>query len=464
MDYTVYIKKRGVVVTADNAAEKLERMTTQPVRKLIIQLAIPTTAIMLVSSLYNMADTYFVSSLGTSATAAVGVALPLMAIIQALGFFFGNGSGNYISRALGSGQADMAEKMATTGVCSAFISGAVITVFGIIFMEPLSILLGATPTIMPHARGYLLYILIGAPFMIASISLNNLLRFQGSAFFGMLGMVGGAVLNVGLDPLFIFVFKMGTAGASLATMLSQTVGFFILLWGTTRAGNVRIRLRSFSPRPSTYLEIMRGGLPSLLRQGLMSVSAVLLNNIAGGYSDAVIAAISIVNRIVLIANSAIIGLGQGFQPVCGFNYGAKRYDRVKSGFWFCFLSSFAFLLAATGICFAFAPQIIGFFRSDDEDVMEVIRIGAYTLRAQSVAFPLMSWVVFHNMMLQTIGKAIPASFLAFARQGLFLIPLLYIMNAALGVRGIQVASPIADVLTFIVALPIGVTALKNLRE
>ncbi|MDR2665417.1 MAG: MATE family efflux transporter [Oscillospiraceae bacterium] len=447
----------------DGAAAKLEKMTTQPVRTLILQLAVPTTAIMLVSALYNMADTYFVSSLGTSATGAVGIALPLMAIIQALGFFFGNGSGNYISRALGSGQSDMAEKMAATGVISAFISGAAIAVLGIVFMGPLSRLLGATPTIMPHARRYLLYILIGAPFMISSISLNNLLRFQGSAFFGMLGMVGGAALNVALDPLLIFALKMGTAGASLATMISQTAGFFILLWGTTRAGNVRIRFRSFAPQLSTYLEIMRGGLPSLLRQGFVSVSSVLLNHLAGGYSDAVIAAISIVNRIVLIANSAIIGLGQGFQPVCGFNYGAGRYDRVKSGFWFCFLSSFAFLLASAGICFAFAPQIIGFFRSDDKDVAEVLRIGAYTLRAQSAAFPLMSWVVFHNMMLQTIGKAVPASFLAFARQGLFLMPLLYIMNSALGVRGIQLASPIADVLTFIVALPIGIYYLRKLK-
>jgi putative MATE family efflux protein len=436
-------------------------MTTQPVRKLILQLAIPTTAIMLVSSLYNMADTYFVSSLGTSATAAVGVAMPLMAIIQALGFFFGNGSGNYLSRALGSGEGDMAERMASTGVCTAIISGAVISLLGNVFLEPLAGLLGSTKTILPHALGYLRFILLGAPFMISSISLNNLLRFQGSAFFGMLGMVGGAVLNVGLDPLFIFVFRMGAAGASLATMLSQIAGFLILLWGTTRAGNVRIRLRSFKPSLGLYLEMARGGLPSLLRQGLMSVSTVLLNNLAAGYSDAVIAAISVVNRIVLIANSAIIGLGQGFQPVCGFNYGARRNDRVKSGFWFCFVSSSAFLLLSATVCFIFAPEIIKIFRRDDA---EVVAIGAYSLRAQCIGFPLMGWVVFHNMMLQTIGKALPASFLAFARQGLFLIPLLYILEPIIGVRGIQLCSPIADICTFIVALPIGIHALRMLSR
>ncbi|MDR1589085.1 MAG: MATE family efflux transporter [Oscillospiraceae bacterium] len=442
------------------ASTRLEKMTSEPVRKLILRLAAPTTAIMLVSSMYNMADTYFVSSLGTSATAAVGVALPLMAIIQALGFFFGNGSGNYISRALGAGEGEMAEKMAATGVCSAFISGVVITIFGTLFLTPLAKLLGSTATIMPYARGYLLFILIGAPFMIASISLNNLLRFQGSAFFGMLGMVSGAVLNIALDPLLIFVFRMGTAGASLATMISQTASFAVLYWGTTRAGNVRVRLRNFTPRPGTYAEILRGGLPSLLRQGMMSVSSVLLNNLAGGYGDAVIAAVSIVNRIVLIANSAIIGLGQGFQPVCGFNYGARLYDRVRKGFWFCFFSSTAFLLAVSAVCFAVAPQIIALFRRDD---LEVVTLGAYSLRAQCIGFPLMGWVVFQNMMLQTIGEAVPASFLAFARQGLFLVPLLFILEALLGVRGIQLCTPIADIGTFLISLPIGIHALRKLR-
>jgi putative MATE family efflux protein len=442
------------------ASAKLARMTSEPVRKLIVRLSLPTTAIMLISSMYNMADTYFVSSLGTSATAGVGVAMPLMAVIQALGFFFGNGSGNYISRALGAGESDMAEKMADTGVCSALISGAVITLFGTLFLTPLAKLLGSTDTIMPHARGYLLFILIGAPFMISSISLNNLLRFQGSAFFGMLGMVSGAVLNVALDPLLIFAFNMKVAGASLATMISQMASFAVLYWGTTRAGNVRIRIRNFSPKPGTYAEIVRGGLPSLLRQGLASVSAVLLNNLAAGYSDAVIAAISVVNRIVLIANSAIIGLGQGFQPVCGFNYGARRYDRVKRGFWFCFFASTAFLLVTAGFCFKFAPEIISLFRRDDA---EVVAVGAYSLRAQCVGFPLMGWVIFHNMMLQTIGAAAPASFLAFARHGLFLVPLLYILEAAIGVRGIQLCTPIADALTFVVSLPIGIYSLRKLR-
>jgi putative MATE family efflux protein len=439
--------------------DKFERMTTQPVEKLVCQMAVPTITIMVVSALYNMADTYFVGSLGTSATAAVGVTFSFMAIIQAVGFFFGHGAGNYISRSLGAQNTKNAEKMATTGLFTAFITGAVITAIGIVFLSPLARLLGATDTILPYARDYLLFILMGTPFMISSLTINNLLRFQGSAFLGMIGMISGAALNMVLDPFFIFGLHLGVMGASLATMISQAVSCGVLfIIGCTGKQNIRIAFRNFSPRIASYREILRGGAPSLFRQALLSISTILLNHAAGRYGDAVIAAISIVNRVFLIISSVLIGLGQGFQPVCGFNYGARLYERVKKAFWFCFLLSTVGLTIAGIVCFIFAPDIITLFRRDDP---EVIRIGAFSLRAQCFTFPLAGWIILNNMMLQTMGKTISASILALSRQGLFLIPLLFTIVPFLGVRGIQLCIPIADVCTFFLAIPLGISVLHK---
>jgi putative MATE family efflux protein len=414
---------------------------------------------MMTSALYNMADTYFVGALGTSATAAVGVSFSLMAVIQAVGFFFGHGAGNYISRALGSRNTADAEIMASTGFITAFIIGLFISAAGSLFLSPLARLLGATETILPFARDYLRFILLGCPFMVSSLMLNNLLRFQGSAFIGMIGMISGALLNIALDPLFIFVLGLGITGAALATMLSQILSCLLLLVLNERSGEtISIRPRNFRPSPARYAGIARGGLPSLLRQGLMSLSAIVLNHAAGAYGDAVIAAISIVTRVVMMMNAMVLGLGQGFQPVCGFNYGARCYDRVKQAFWFCVRLTVALLCLLALASFIFAPSIIALFRRDDP---EVIRVGALALRFQSCVIPLGAWIVLCNMMLQTMGKALPASLLAFSRQGLFLIPLLMILAPSLGVLGIQLCSPIADLLTFILALPLGIRTLTR---
>jgi putative MATE family efflux protein len=446
-------------VTENPADEKYRLMTTTPVDKLVIKQAIPSIIIMMVSAMYNMADTYFVSSLGTSAIAGVGVSFSLMAVIQAVGFFFGHGSGNFISRALGERNTAGAEKMAATGFFSAFILGLALAVFGTIFLSPLARLLGSTATVLPYSRDYLRFILLGAPFMVSSFMLNNLLRYQGSTFFGMIGMVAGAVINIGLDPLFIFVFGLGVKGAALATMISQMTSCVLLFTvGNTGKGNIRITPRNFSPSPDKYREILRGGSPSLLRQWVAGLAVVLLNRAAGAYGDAVIAAISIVNRVFLMAGSAIIGFGQGFQPVCGFNYGAKCYDRVKKAFWFCLWLSTALLVILAVLCFIAAPDIISFFRKDDP---EVISVGSLALRAQCFSFPFLGWILLVSFMLQTMGKGIPASVLAFSRQGLFLIPLIFVLVPALGILGIQVCTPIADFCTFLLALPLGIRTLRK---
>jgi putative MATE family efflux protein len=434
-------------------------MTTAPVEKLVSSLAVPAVVIMMVSALYNMADTYFVGALGTSATAAVGVSFSLMAVIQAAGFFFGHGAGNKISRALGARDSSGAGTMAATGFFSALITGALIAMGGSIFMGPLARLLGATDTILPYALDYLRFILLGCPFMIGSLMLNNLLRFQGSAFTGMIGMISGAVLNIGLDPLFIFGLGMGISGAALATMISQTLScLFLFILCQRGRDTISIRLGNFKPSLRRYADIARGGTPSLLRQGLMSLSAVFLNRAAGLHGDAVIAAISIVTRVVMMINAVVLGLGQGFQPVCGFNYGARRYDRVKRAFWFCVRLTVVLLCFLALGSFIFAPSIIALFRRDDP---EVIRVGTLALRFQSCVIPLGGWIVLCNMMLQTMGRAVPASLLAFSRQGLFLIPLLLILAPALGVLGIQLVSPVADLLTFLLSLFLGIRTLRK---
>ncbi|MEA5013497.1 MAG: MATE family efflux transporter [Candidatus Limiplasma sp.] len=444
------------------AEEKYRKMMETSIPRLVFNLSIPTITAMLVSSLYNMADTYFVGLLGSaSATAGVGVVFPLMALLQAVGFMFGHGSGNHMSRSLGAKDAEDAERMAATGFFSALIAGVVIGALGSLFLEPLAYLLGSTPTIAPHAMNYMLYILLGAPWLVSSLVLNNQLRFQGSAFYSMIGITAGAVLNVLLDPLFIFVLDMGVGGAALATMLSQFVSFVLLLLGTRRGGNICIRFRCFAPTRRNYREILRGGIPSLFRQGLGSIAIMLLNAAAGGFGDAAVAAMSIVTRVMQFMASAVIGFGQGFQPICGFNYGAGRYDRVREAFWFCTKLSAGFLLVVSVLAIVFAPQVIWVFLMDDP---EVTRIGAQALRLQCAVLPLFSFVIMSNMMLQTMGLAGKASLMAAARQGLFLIPAVLILPRFMGLLGVQLSQPAADVLSFALALPVTLSVLKELKE
>lgn len=438
--------------------EKFKHLTEQPVNQLICQLAIPCIVSMLVTALYNMADTFFVGKLNSnSATGAVGVVFSLMAIIQAVGFFFGHGSGNFISRELGKHHIETSTNMAATGFFSALTTGLFICIAGQIFLTPLAKLLGSTPTILPYAKEYLRIILYGAPWMTASLVLNNQLRFQGSAAYAMVGIASGAVLNIGLDPLLIFVFDMGISGAAWATIISQFFSFCLLLVGCEKSGNLHIRISRVQWKWYYYKMIFMGGIPSLARQGLASVAVVCLNLSAGPYGDAAIAAMSVVSRVMMFGSSALIGFGQGFQPVCGFNYGAKLYERVKQGFWFCFKSATGFLIAISALGFFFAPQVIALFRDD----AEVIAYGALALRFQCLTFPFQAWVVFSNMMLQTINRTGSAAFLAAARQGIFFIPLVWLLSSSLGMLGVQMTQPISDVLTLACAVPL---QLKVLRE
>lgn len=441
--------------------QKFDRMTKTPIPRLIGELAVPTIISMLVTSFYNMADTFFVGEINTSATAAVGIVFPLMAMIQAFGFFCGHGSGNYISRQLGAHNFEDASKMSATGFVTAFVLGLGILVVGFLFTDPLLHIMGSTETILPYARSYMRIILIGAPYMTASLVLNNQLRFQGSAFYSMIGITTGAVLNIGLDPLFIFVLDMGVAGAALATIISQFVSFCLLIAGTFRGGNLRLNLRDFSPSLKYYQNIVKGGAPSLFRQGLGSFATVCLNLMAGPYGDAAIAAMSIVTRISQFAASVVIGFGQGFQPVCGFNYGAKLFKRVQEGFWFCVKFCTSVLLVAAVCGWIFSPNLIGIFLKTDPLVIEY---GSQALRLQALTFPLVGWITIANMMLQTIGKTVKASLLAMSRQFLFFVPVILTLPGFLGILGVQLSQPIADFCSFLLAVPLSISVLREMSH
>lgn len=441
--------------------QKFIKMTEDPVEKLICKMAVPTIVSMLISAVYNMADTYFVGKLGTSATGAVGVVFSLMTVIQACGFFFGHGSGNSISRALGRQNTADAANMASVGFFASLAVGTVLGAAGIMFLTPLSRLLGSTETILPYTKAYLFYILCGTPFIMGSFVLNNQLRFQGSAVSGMVGMAAGGVLNIALDPLFIFVFKMGVGGAGCATLVSQIIGFVILLIGCRQKGNIWVSLRNFKFSGALFTEIFRSGFPSLCRQGLGSLAMICLNHVAGNYgADAAIAAMSIVSKVVLFAISALIGFGQGFQPVCGFNYGAGKFERVRRAFWFSVKVASVFLTVTAVVGFVLSPFVIAMFRSDDA---EVIRIGTLALRAQCIALPFDAFVIISNMYLQTIGRAKAATAVAMSRQFIFFLPVLVVLTKAFGLLGVQLTQPVADVCAFVFAVPVTVKVLKSMR-
>lgn len=433
-------------------------MLNEPVELLVCKMAVPTIITMLITAFYNMADTYFVGKLDTVSTAAVGLALPLMNIIQAIGFFFGQGSGNYMAHRLGEGDTDSAAKMSDTAVIMSTIFGLIMAVLSFAFIRPLSVVLGAKEELLIESSiGYISVLLIGFPFVMTSFTMNNQLRFQGNAFRGMVGMASGSVLNVILDPIFIFVFGMGVEGAAAATVTSQIISFIVLL---AMSGRLPLRKPNFTLNGEIAAALFRFGTPSLFRQGIASVANASLNNVAGNYGAAAIAAASVVNRIIMLGASAVIGFGQGFQPVCGFNSGAKRYDRVNRVFLFCIKAMTIFMLCFGTVTFIFAGQLVAVFRDDPE----VIAAGIPLLRAQSVTLITHGVIVMTNMLMQNMGRTFIATFLSVARQGFFFIPLVFALSHLFGLFGMQITQAAADMLTLIVTLPFTISAVKLLAR
>ena len=443
---------------------RYRRLTETPVPRLVMSLAVPTIISMSISAIYNIVDSWFVGHISTVATAGVGVAFAYQSLIQATGFFFGHGSGNYMSRALGARDTEGAGKMAATGFISSFLLGLVFMALGLCFMTPLSRLLGATPDVVPYSNAYLKWILIATPFLVSQMTLNNQLRLQGNAMLAMIGIAAGAVLNIFFDWLLIDRLDMGVQGASLATLISQFISWCLLFWATTFEGNVHIYLRNYAPSADRLREIGAGGLPSLMRQSLSSISAICMNWAAASYAlegqeASTIAAFTVVARVMQTAMAVILGVGQGFQPVCGFNWGAKRYSRVRESYLFTIGMCVVILLVTSSLGWIFAPNIIAFFRDEDP---QLLSIGTTVLRWQCVAFPLVGLTTPTNMLLQNIRRTGRATILAMSRHGFAFYPTLFILPAIWGLEGLEATMATADVLTFALALPFAISIIREL--
>lgn len=434
-----------------------DKMTKTPLTKLIVMLGIPTMISMLVTNLYNMVDTYFVGMLGESQQAATGILFTLQAIIQAISFMLGQGSGTMVSKSLAEQNSEEASEYVSSAFFTALEIGSIVTVGGLLFLTPLLRLLGSTETILPYAKEYGICVLATAPIMIASFVLNNNLRYEGKAFYAMIGLVSGSVINILGDYLFVIVFPLGVLGAGLATAMSQVVSFFILLYFFLKKAQSKIKVSSISKNPSVYMTIFKVGFPAVIRQGLSSFSGGLLNNLTRPYGDAAIAAMSVVNRFSAFVMCVGLGISQGYQPVASFNYQAKEYKRVKKGLLVTITIGFCVIttMAISGLIFA--EEIVHLFQ-ESEKVKEV---GVFALRCSCVGVIFLAFSVPINMLYQSIRKAGMSSFLSLLRSGLMFIPTLLITTHFWGLTGIQISQPLADILTGLTSIPFIIMVLKK---
>ncbi len=437
-----------------------KKMTEESVTKLVISLSIPTVLSQMITSIYNMADTYFVTSLGDSAVGAVSVLYALQSIIQAIGFGLAMGASSLVSRKLGQEENEAASKYACCAFYAAFFMGLALTIGCLVNLDGLLRLFGSTETILPYARDYGFIILLGAPVMCASFVINNVTRAQGRAVMAMVGLTAGGVFNIILDPLFIFTFKMGVGGAALATVLSQCISFGILIaYYFSGKSIISLSPKNLSRKPSDYALIIKTGLPTVFRQGLGSLSTTLLNVQVKVYGDAAIAAVGIANKIYMLLRSFVLGIGHGFQPVAGYNYGAKKLDRVKKAFWVATAVGTIVAGLSSAFLLLFSHQVIGFF---NPETAETLQIGSRMLIIMGLALPTLGYSTYVNQLYQSLGFVKGATVLASCRQGIFFVPLIFLLPALLGLDGILMTQPLADVLTFVVSVPFNIYFLKKI--
>lgn len=439
------------MISLNQSDAQYKKMMETPIPRLITTLSIPTIISSLITVIYNTADTYFVSQIDKSASAAVGVVFSIMSVIQALGFGLGVGAGSLISRKLGAKDNAAADKYASSAFAASILVGTIIAIVGLSFLEPILRFLGCTDTMLPHAIPYARFILIAAPLNCATFVLNTTLRSEGLAFLSMVGITTGGILNMILDPILINGFDMGTGGAAIATMASQTVSFSILfcffLFGKSI---VKINIKSVSRHFTDYKAIVTTGIPTIFRQGLASIASAALNIQAIDYGgDAAGAAITIANKVYMLVRNIIIGLGQGFQPAAGYNYGAGNKKRT----WECF--TFA-VKVGTAICLTFgifsalfAEEIMWFFCDD----AEVALLGTQTLYFLCACIPLMAFSTFVNQLYQGLGFKLQATFLASCRQGIFFLPTVFVFPLLFDLTGVQAAQSFADICTFFISIP-----------
>ena len=450
---------------AKDKGKQIERrlmMLETPISKLIPKMALPTIVAMMVSSIYYLADTYFVHFLGTSATAAVGVNLSIDQTIMMAGSFLAFGANSYIARLMGANKIKTASKTLCTAFYTAVLMGILVMVPGLMFTDNIVRFLGATDSSAPFAVSYAKYLLIAAPFTAPSFVLNQCLRSEGSPVYSMIGISAGAVLNIALAPLFIFTFNLGVAGAGMAVAISKLVSFCILVYPYLRKKTIlRLSIKNISYRSDIVRETSLMGLPSLLRMGLAVLANIFVNRIAGEYSDSALAATSVVTRIMMLPAFAMLGFGQGFQPVAGFNWGAKRYDRVKQSFRFSCVVGVIFTAAVSVLIGIFSKQIILLFTEGD---VEMVRIGSLCLITQCIAMPLSAWVIVVNMLYVALGKPVGSIFLGITRQGVCFIPVLFILPALYGINGLAISQGVADLISFLITIPFAISIMKNITR
>ena len=438
--------------------QQYRKLVMTPVEKLIPRLAVPTIFSMMITMIYNLVDAYFVGKLGTSASAAIGVVLGVQSIFQAFGFMMGHGAGSQISIRLGEGDRDAADRLFSTAFFHSLVISVIVGVLGLIGLEPLMRLMGSTDTILPFSKNYGFYILISGPALVGSCVLNNVMRYEGRAVLAMFGLVTGGVLNMIGDPILMFGLGLGIDGAGLSTAISQYISFGILLYMVFSKRTIsRLSLRYRSNDPDVTLSIMRVGFPSLIRQMLNSLATITLNHCAMPYGDAAIAAMAIVGRIVMFIGSAMIGLGQGFQPVSAYNYGARKFKRLRDSFYFTVKAGMAVLGILAIFGFMFPGPVVQLFRDDPR----VVEIGSRALRFQCIAVVMQPFSVTANMMFQSIGRSKEASFMAMLRSGLYYIPSLLILPLFLGLTGIECAQMVSDILTTLTCIPFVVRFMRE---
>ena len=446
-------------VRVQNQEQRRNMMLNEPISRIIPKMAVPTIVAFLINSIYSLADTYFVSSLGTNATAAVSVNASLDQLIMMCGSMLAVGANSYIARLLGQGQDKKASQVLSTAFFTAMGIGTLLMIFGNLFMTPMVRLLGATPTCEQYSIDYATYVLFAAPFMASNFVMNQCLRSEGSATLSMVGMGFGGILNCVLDPIFIFGFEMGVAGASLATAISKLVSFVILVFPyVTRRSLLRLSIRNYHPSWDIFSQIIAVGSSSMFRSGLAVVSAIMLNDLAGSISDSVLAAVGVCNKVMMFPFSIILGFGNGFQPVAGFNWGAKRYDRVRESYRFCAKVALIGSVIMGLLVGVFADTFVVLFAGTDE---EMRRIGVFCMVSQCIALPIHGWVAVVNMLCAGLGKGKYALALSTARQGSCFIPILYPLAWVFGAYGIASVQAVADILTMLLAVPI-IRSMKKL--
>ncbi|MCR4782620.1 MAG: MATE family efflux transporter [Lachnospiraceae bacterium] len=444
-----------------NQEEQFHMMTETPIEPLIIRLAIPTVISMMVTNIYNTADTFFVSQLGTSASGATGIVFALMALFQAIGFMCGHGAGSFVSRFLGAKKEERAKIYGASAFFLCIFLSTLLAVVCFIFMKPLLLFMGSTKTILPYAISYAIFIFLSGPFLSASCTMNNILRYEGKAFYAMIGLMTGGVINMIMDPIFMFGFGMGVWGAGLSTLISQIISFFILLYMIMSGKTVtRFSPKLISKERRVYTQILKVGFPSMCRQGLNAISTLLLNREAAVYGDAAIAAMSIVGRVNFFIASIALGVGQGMQPVTSFNFGAGKYSRVRRAYRFMLAAGTSIMIVFAIVIFGFSEDIIRWFRDD----REVIVIGTLALQFSVISDIFQPGSISSNMLFQSIGKAGRATFLATLRTGICFIPLILVLPEFFGITGIELAQPLADVLASFIALPFSIYFLRHLPD